>query len=98
MRAEAEIKLGDKSSAAQHLSSALEALKVNTQRHPDNDFVLLPFLGRCLYLSGCDHFHSGDFVMAEGLFRAAIEKFQLNSFCGVDTRCVCVCGGGAGWT
>lgn len=24
--------------------------------------------------------------MAEGLFRASIEKFQLNSFCDVDTR------------
>mmetsp|Transcript_29236 Transcript_29236/g.49352 ORF Transcript_29236/g.49352 Transcript_29236/m.49352 type:complete len:470 (-) Transcript_29236:340-1749(-) len=84
--AEAEIKLGDKTSAAQHLSSALEALNVHALHFPDNEFVHSPILGRCLYLTGCNHFHSGDFVLAEGLFKAAIGKFQMNSFCGVDNR------------
>lgn len=83
---EVEIKLGDKSSAAKHISSALAALQLNTHRHPENEFMLSPFLGRCLYLSGCDHFHSGDFVMAEGLFRASMDKFRLNTFCEDDTR------------
>jgi hypothetical protein len=83
---EAEIKLGDKSGAAQHLSSALEALKINAQHYPNNDFIHSPYLGRCLYLSGCTHFHSGDFVLAEGLFKAAIAKFESNAFCRHDTR------------
>ena len=85
--AEAEVKLGNKENAAPYVSSALEAIKINSEHYPENEFVLAPFLGRCLYLSGCDHFRSGDFVVAEGLFKAAIGKFESNIFCNVDTRC-----------
>ena len=80
-----EIKLGNKTKSAEYLSSALEAIKVNSQ-HFTNEFSLSPYLGRCLYLSGSNHFHAGDPVLAEGLFRAALDKFNQNASCEKDTR------------
>lgn len=63
--------LGKHEEGMSYLGSALKSLNKHA-----NEPSVAPYIGRCLFLSASAHAHARDAVTAEGLFRAAIEKFS----------------------
>ena len=77
--AETSSLLGDESTAAQLLSTALKSLP-STPTTPttitEPSFTIDPYMGRILRLIGQAHSSVNQAVSAEGLFVSAIEKLQ----------------------